>query len=237
MTPRFFLAFLLLFFCSAGGAQTELVPVIKPKARTTNRIIFVIDASGSMEGDPLASGIGWLHQISEQPTDDLRIGVVVFQGEPKRFVFSAKDSHGWLELPNPKQLEATSRKISSKGAGGQTNVVPALQMALQDPEEDLTVILITDGVFNEQDKEVRVALAAAQKKRKTPAVVGCIGTGHHRQILKDIGKAGKGGYYAQAEPSYGNAPPDPAVYPLKHIPCPFLKCPYKREECPYLHQD
>lgn len=117
-------------------------------ARLTNRIIFVVDTSGSMMRDDTAKAVEALVEVAGGPTDDLQVRLLTFDD-----VVREPEPKGWRRLPDPVVLAGLRASIPEKGDGG-TNVLPALRMALEDPEPKLSVVLVTDGVLGCTDAEV-----------------------------------------------------------------------------------
>ena len=85
------------------------------------------------------------------------------------------------------------------GAGGDTLIIPALKDALAEPREELSVVLVTDGLFGrERTDDIMGLIAARQEEREKlglgRAVIACYGLGSTQRILGRIGEVGGGGY-------------------------------------------
>ena len=183
------LVLLLTLFLPASGQDDPLPPmprimpleVIKAKKdfKMTDRVIFVMDTSGSMTGE-LKKAIDCLMLIAGSPSDDLRVGLITFthtadrwKGVPECLV--PHTGHHlrkcippqWAAMPS--SLSKLYAYLASLEATGGTNPGPAILEALKDPEKLLTVVLISDGGFHD-DMAVNAWKSGQElrKKRKLP---------------------------------------------------------------------
>lgn len=189
----------------------DLIAVVPPQQPVTKHILFVVDVSGSMRGDKFTQACQAVMDVGGQPVDEMFIGVVAFSDQTKRWpgVPDEGVAEGWAKMPSAEALGAAQGFLHGLGAGGDTLVIPALAQALSDPQESLTVVLVSDGIFQrEQPDKIIEALKRAQEARKDPAVVICYGVGAEQETLKRIGTEGRGGYLREKPTPVPVIPPD-----------------------------
>jgi hypothetical protein len=153
------LFFLLLMatFCPAQDLEERV-----GRERASPRIMIVIDVSGSMLGDKLAEAINSAINIALGPTDDLEVGIIIFNEVATRLIDHTTGKL-WFQLPSQPVADAMRHNLFSHSATGMTNPNVALQMAFAAKTQ--CVVLITDGEFNAGGDPI-VSVKAAQKKLK-----------------------------------------------------------------------
>lgn len=180
-----------------GVVFAELVTVVQSSSRFSKHLLFVCDVSGSMYGRPFSKALTTFKALASQPTDELEIGLIAFADKPVRWLPAKKTT--WAKLPNAKAVKKAGSWLKTQGPGGGTKVIPALKLALADKKKKLTVVLVTDGIFNETDATVLKAVETAQKDREKNklgrALIAILGVGSKQKVLTQLGKTGKGGYY------------------------------------------
>lgn len=182
----------------------DLITVVEPQARLTKRIMFVVDVSGSMRGDKLGAACAAVTGALQQPVDEMEIAVIAFNDQPRRWPGIPEDGErrvpaGWAALPSQDAVREAEKFLAGLGAEGNTLVVPALQAALAEERKELSLVLVSDGIFQqESEDEVADALEAGQKKREERelgrAVLLVYGVGSEAGVLRRLGTAGRGGY-------------------------------------------
>lgn len=194
---------------------TEEVPA---ELRVTKRFLFVMDRSNSMSGQQLITALDQVRALSEQNSDDFQFGVIAFNttqerwpGRPEGQGRSAVPP-GWAAACPEASAEAQGW-LSKLGAGGGTLVTPALSAALLEPRTELTAVLVSDGLFNQEPlKGLLDRIEACQVQRDNAnlgrAVIVCIGIGSKQQSLIEIARAGRGGYFRYEDDAPPPAPPD-----------------------------
>ncbi len=171
-----------------------LIAVVPASERLTNRVVLVIDHSGSMAGR-YGAAVDAARHIAQQPTDDLTLSCIAFNAETQRYPKT-------LKLPDAEGVSELVSWLSNLRAHGSTLAGPALSEALKMSEKGLSVVLVTDGVFTAEPIESLLAqIEAAQQWRVDQglgrAVVAVYGIGLESATLRRIGEAGKGGYYRE----------------------------------------
>lgn len=168
-----------------------LEQIVAPTRPLGNRVLFVLDCSGSMSGGSFRRAMAETRAIAGQPTDDLEVSVITFADQVESY------PGGWVKLPDAEALEELHTWISGQLVPtGNTRVIPALERALRVQRRALTVVLVTDGMFAEVDSAVLEAIKAAQAARKQRATVAVLGIGTPRDVLEQIGRVGAGGYFS-----------------------------------------
>ena len=182
------------------------VQVVTPEARLTRRIVFVVDTSGSMRGDKFGKACSAVLRVAEQPVDEVEIAVIAFNHDTRRWPGIPEEGipPGWAALPSLQATQAAAAFLAQRGAGGDTQVISALSQALAEPRDELSVVLVTDGLFvREKTEDVLKALEEGQKQRVKknlkPAVLLVYGIGSEAEVLRKLGKQGRGGYLREVD--------------------------------------
>lgn len=147
---------LLALFCSAALAQDvpdQRCEVREGSKRPSPRITLVIDVSGSMSGNKLDRAITAAINIAIGPSDDLEIGVFIFDAVHRR-LFDPTTNSPWFQFPSRPSAESLTRMLRSLRANGLTNPAGALRQAYE--EQTQSIVLITDGEFNLGEDPVAV---------------------------------------------------------------------------------
>lgn len=175
---------------------STLIVEIEPTRPLTTHVCFVVDRSGSMHGQDFTDAIGAFRQVSEQPIDELEISVIAFTDITARW--PGLDGSGWAELPSLEAMEAASGWLEALGAGGDTLVTPALMEALRLDRKELSIVLVSDGLFGrELSHHILGAVAGAQQERiqkgLDPALIAVYQVGGYKtKLLEALGR--EGGY-------------------------------------------
>lgn len=196
---------LLLTWVLSLPLLSGLVMVVEPQARLTKRVLFVVDVSGSMRGDKLGAACAAVLSALQQPVDEMEIAVIAFNDQPRRWPGIPEEAEGrsipkgWAGLPSQEAVQAAEKFLGELGAGGDTQVIPALREGLAEPRAELSLVLVSDGIFQrEAPDDVLAALEAGQKERDERelgrAVLMVYGVGSESGVLRRLGESGRGGY-------------------------------------------
>lgn len=195
------LAILALALCFAGPVVAGDPPTpAKPRRKVVvrgktfpDRVAFLLDGSGSMEGKKYATACAEARRIAEGVSDD---------GKCRFYVFSdrlAADPQGWWDAPDLDRLNASMAFCRLAFANGGTTMLPALGTVLEDEMDPLGVVVLTDELIECSDgKAVAAAIRAMNARRKSPAIVGVIGIAGDGRTLPGLGAyvaEGTGGTY------------------------------------------
>lgn len=191
--------------------------VVRPHRKfiPRNRIVFVLDVSGSMYGGPLKKAVDACLLFS---SDELQVAVITFADKPVRWA-GVKDpcrhrktvKHGRKCLPPawarlPKHYPEVSGWIGGFTGGGGTEPIPALKSAMSLRRSGLMIVFVSDGIFNVDDNGCVKAVKKMRKWRRkkkldwVPIVVFGIGyNAKNQSSLKKLAKVGGGGFYVHGK--------------------------------------
>jgi len=180
---------------TASGAPAE-------RARPKLRVVFCVDASTSMTGEPLAHVQASVEMIVDLLDDTDEVGLVAFSTQAT--IVSAPTA---LAASGRAMLK---RRVNGLHANGHTNIESGLLMSLsafgaKNPEHaDVRqiLVLLSDGEPNRGRTSVAELGALVEAARADVGVVTLgYGSGHNADILNGIAKAAGGQYWFIPEPS------------------------------------
>lgn len=180
---------------TASGAPAE-------RARPKLRVLFCVDASTSMTGEPLAHVQASVEMIVDLLDDTDEVGLVAFS------------SHATI-VAAPTPLAASSRamlkrRVNGLHANGHTNIESGLLMSLSalgekkgEPADVRQIlVLLSDGEPNRGRTSVADLGGLVEAARAEIGVVTLgYGSGHNADVLNGIAKAAGGQYWFIPEPS------------------------------------
>ncbi len=148
----------------SDGVREENLRYWKNAGKARHYYLFLIDTSGSMlSRDRLAMVKGCVCALLEDAyVKRIRVAVISYGGGGAR-----------LDLPFTASQELAASRIGAMKGGGSTPLIPALSIAarlIEDlPDEDLQVILLSDGRYNRQqtgheDRQIRDFGAFCRKR-------------------------------------------------------------------------
>lgn len=209
--PLFCSISLFVAFASLLLAQEDVITIASPpKAQLTQRILFLVDCSGSMDGPAtMARSLNTIKFIFEQPIDELEVAAIAFDNGHNR----------WPGLPQPPKIPANWAAFPSRNASqalstwigaaqvtmrGGTNLAPPLRQAFAENRDKLSIIIVTDGGFAEKPETLKKVVDDGQKWRTDrgigPAVVVLLGIHYQNtypslvRLNQDLGD-NSGGYF------------------------------------------
>jgi len=170
-----------------GGryALVTLTPPAAPAAALARDVTVLLDASGSMTGEPLVLAKRVVAGLLESLGAGDRFEVIAFASQPLPL------SRGLLKA-TPENLRKSLSALDELGAGGGTEMETALIKALAPLREDSQrqVVLVTDGEIGFESRVVGDIL------RRLPAnarvhTVG-VGAAPNRALTRAVARAGRG---------------------------------------------
>lgn len=178
----------------------ELTAVGAPldTARPALSVVFVLDVSGSMQGQPLEQVIRSVEMLIDLLGAEDKVGVVAF-------------SNGAAEVCGLQPLGTDARRLIKRRvaglrANGGTNIEAGLLKARcllgpRTPHERQVILLLTDGEPNDGAATVD-ALTALVSPMRADVSVSTLGYGarHDADVLHGIAQAGGGQYWFIADP-------------------------------------
>jgi type VI secretion system protein ImpC len=162
-------------------------PLQPPGPALAREIIFVIDRSGSMSGEPLAQAVQAARQLLDRLEPDDAVNVVAFDHQVAPLAASPLPA----EETNLRRARAFLERLQ---AGGGTEMLEPLRLALQMPpaggrERARLVVFLTDGSVT-GERELLAALRPAIGR--TRVVAFGIGTAVNRHLINKLAAAGRG---------------------------------------------
>lgn len=203
---RIFLAlcFLLVGTGLAQEPTYKLEWAIQGLQPPTNNIFFLVDTSGSMDGQKVQTAIQMTMQIAETPVDDLQVAIVSFSEAYSRWPGTEDidprsnkplSRKGWSLMPSRDNLDKAFEWLQNNKFSSGTYLAPALKHAFQTTNgengnvkvKELSIIVISDCGFYAQRglelpyAEIRKIIIGEQKAREAlglpPASIGFFGIG------------------------------------------------------------
>jgi Mg-chelatase subunit ChlD len=187
----------------------DLQVEVAPRSPITRHVALVVDRSGSMTGDPIRQALLAVNRFLVEPTDELQVALFAFADDTSRWPGIPEPGGprpvppGWAALPSETAMQQAEEWLQSFPTRGGTIVIPALRDALKEPRLELSIVLVSDGKFSEdQVAALPGIIAEAQVERAKAglgeAVVACYGLGDQADSLRAIAQAGGGGYFREA---------------------------------------
>jgi Ca-activated chloride channel family protein len=172
------------------GERYDLLMVMPPGApeaaasRLPRETIFVVDTSGSMSGTAMAQAREALLLALDklQPTD--RFNVIRFSSTSSAVFPDSVPA-------SPGAIEKARRFISGLDADGNTQMLPALQIAFRSPAPGglvSQVIFATDGVLDDQAQVVQFLNTNLGGRRLFPVAIGSIPDAAYLRRLAALGR-------------------------------------------------
>ena len=176
--------------------------------RMSDRILFVVDTSGSMTG-LTADACDSVLLIAESPVDGFQIGLITFDDTPTRWKGLPECKHkgkkhnkdcvlpGWCLMPKDHKEFRRYLQYSSSPTG-YTDAPLAIETAMKDTTPGLTIVLVTDGDFNHDSLVKKITeINAMRAKKKLPRIYILVwGVGAGAAKLVDVAKVGGGGLWS-----------------------------------------
>lgn len=173
----------------ARGGYFSLV-VEPPKAPTGNQIasreiVFVLDTSGSMDGEPIEASKVFMREALRtlRPGDFFRI--VQFNSTPREY------SAGPVPA-TPERIADAQRFVASLDATGGTEVVPAIRQAFSIPQQPNTlrlVVFLSDGYIG---NEAEVLADMGRQIGQARVYAFGVGSSVNRYLLSEMARRGRG---------------------------------------------
>jgi Ca-activated chloride channel homolog len=179
-------------------AEVTAVGAPVDAARPALSVVFVLDISGSMQGDPLSQVIRSVELLTDLLAPEDKVGVVAF-------------SNGATEVCALSPLTAEARRAIKRRVGalqvqGGTNIEAGLvrARALLGPRtahERQVMLLLTDGAPNDgaSSADELSAIVAPMRADVSVSTLG-YGAAHDADILHGIAQAGGGQYWFVPDP-------------------------------------
>ena len=180
-----------------------LVELEAPPAPDSGRqpldVVLVLDKSGSMSGDPLASVKAATEHFLRLAGPQDRVGVVAFDDSTDLVLeLAAHDTD-----PAIARIRSISTGGSTNLSGGWLKAIEMLEASAR-PEALRRVIILTDGQANvgETDPDRLASIASSARSRSITTTTIGFGDGYDERLLALIADAGTGNDYWCAGPDH-----------------------------------
>ncbi|MGH2557136.1 MAG: VWA domain-containing protein, partial [Actinomycetota bacterium] len=171
---------------------------VTPLGQTGRRldVVLAVDISGSVAGQPLATGLAAARDFVRRLPAGIHVGVVTFAGAPQ-VVRPLTQDHTSV-------LDVLQEQSTSTGAGTAlyAAVVTASEMFTEAGQR--TIILLTDGANTESSATLESSLSAAKQAGAAVFTVGLRSSSLNENVLQNIADQTGGAYSPATEASLGS---------------------------------
>jgi Ca-activated chloride channel homolog len=180
-------AFLAYNDSQDGYFSLWIEPPASPKSKdiTAREMVFVLDTSGSMSGQPMdASKVFMRHALNNLRTQDY-FRVIRFSNNATEFTSGPVRA-------TPNNINNGLRYVDSLHAGGGTEVAKSIRQAFSIPKPDGTlriVVFLTDGYIGNESEVLRLITSTIGDAR---IYAFGVGTSVNRYLLAEMGRKGRG---------------------------------------------
>jgi len=164
-------------------------------------LIFVIDVSGLMAGSPLALAKAAMHEALAKARPVDTFDVVTFAGRTGRLFGTPRPA-------SAENLRQAVEFVDGLGAGGGTEMLAAVDAALESPVADgrhRYVFLMTDGYIGDEDaiaRSARTLVRRQQAEGRRARVFGVgIGDAPNSHLIASLAAAGDGAALQVRQPA------------------------------------
>lgn len=187
------------------GSNSYTVEV-EPTTPLNRRILFVFDKSGSMSVNDLKEAINFVSMIVNQPIDGFEISIVVFANGKARWPGIPDPEHNvppnWAALPSAVAMDNIVAWLNDlEISTSHTKVVPALIEAFAENRDELSVVVVSDGDFDESKELILQTIRQGQQTRQerglpSASIMTFCVENHPDDDLTEIGTLGQlGAFY------------------------------------------
>lgn len=179
-----------MFLESAAGETHLLLTLFPPfgakvdDKRLPREVIYVIDTSGSMEGTSLMQAKSALRLALGQLAPEDRFNVIQFNSATELLFPSSREA-------SVKNVVAARRYVDKLQATGGTEMVPAMQAALESPAKEgylRQVIFMTDGSVGNEDQLFKLIQRKLGRSRLFTVGIGSAPNGHFMTKAAQLGR-------------------------------------------------
>lgn len=190
--------------------------VIPAHDRLTKRVFIVLDVSSSMSGASLDRAMGAVRALLSSDVDDFEVAIIAFNDQSHRWPgIPEPDAYrpvpaGWARFPSVEALESANAWLAGFGGSGNTRPCDALAEALREQRKDMSILLVTDGIFTGGPEAAIRVVDEGQSRRADSRdgaavmVVYGLGANAEKQAhLARFGRQGGGGFFVDSNPPPG----------------------------------
>ena len=170
-----------------GYFSLLIEPPVSPKSKqiTAREMVFVLDTSGSMSGQPIdASKVFMRHALNNLRSQDY-FRIIRFSNNASEFTSGPVRA-------TPNNINNGLDYVNSLSANGGTEIPNAIRQAFSVPKPDGTlriVVFLTDGYIGNESEVLRIISGAIGEAR---IYAFGVGTSVNRFLLSEMGRKGRG---------------------------------------------
>lgn len=175
----------------SGSPSYSMVMMFPPSHLASGSVqareqIFILDTSGSMQGQSIAQAKAALARALERLRGSDRFNIIEFNTNHRRWASESKRA-------TAETIADAQRWVDSLRAEGGTNMVPALASALGDVQtvsgELRQIIFITDGLISNENELATLVRSQLGRSRLFTVGIGSAPNGH---FMTSIARHGRG---------------------------------------------
>ncbi|MEZ4459827.1 MAG: VIT and VWA domain-containing protein [bacterium] len=158
---------------------------VAPEQVSSREIVFLLDCSGSMMGDPIEASRAFMHQALDQLRPDDTFRVIRFSDLPTEFTQTPL-------IANPENVQRGHAYVDSLESQGGTEMTSGIRQALQTPPGEgrlRIVVFLTDGYIG-NDFEVITLVDQLRGEARVYAIG--VGGSVNRFLLDEVASMGQG---------------------------------------------
>ncbi len=180
-------AFLSYKDLNAGYFSLWIEPPASPKSKdiTAREMVFVLDTSGSMSGQPIDASKAFMrHALNNLRTQDY-FRIIRFSNNASEFTSGPVRA-------TPNNINNGLNYVKSLSANGGTEIPNAIRQAFSVPQPDRTlriVVFLTDGYIGNESEVLRLITSTVNDAR---IYAFGVGTSVNRFLLSEMGRKGRG---------------------------------------------
>ena len=170
-----------------GYFSLWIEPPASPKSKdiTAREMVFVLDTSGSMSGQPIDASKAFMrHALNSLRSDDY-FRVIRFSNNASEFTSGPVRA-------TPNNINNGLRYVDSLHAGGGTEIPNAIRQAFSIPQPNGTlriVVFLTDGYIGNESEVLKLITGTIGDAR---IYAFGVGTSVNRFLLSEMGRKGRG---------------------------------------------
>jgi Ca-activated chloride channel family protein len=163
----------------------SIVPPAVPDTTLHRDLTLLIDASGSMHGEPLETAKEVSIELLKSLSEGDRFEVLEFANQPRRH------THGMVEA-SPEAIEKMVSTVQQIQSAGGTEMVAAIQEALLPIRKNSQrqVVLLSDGYIGFESEAIEKVVSGLPEGARLHCVG--IGSAPNRSLTRFLARAGRG---------------------------------------------
>lgn len=166
--------------------QVQPPQAVAPEQIPPREYIFIVDISGSMDGWPIETAQDLMKELVRDLRPEDRFNLIMFASGLHIY------HEGGSVEASEAHIEAAMEVLLEKSGGGGTDLLPALELALEQPKKEglnRSLVIITDGLIDVEKKAINLI-----RDRLDQANFFAFGVGSNmnRYLIEAMAYAGEG---------------------------------------------